>query len=185
MKYIKEGINIVVLLVGAFGGFLTNIAPPEDTLKFISGITLLTGVMIYLVVLGIKKFVQINKKLNLVFATISVVSFLLFLLLAFNYNNIYEEYVFEYGEELYVGCGNKEAALTGPVKQKLESGEETSATEIVTRNAMFRMEDTWIPEEHEKCKSEIKNRYFLSLSLFFASVFILTIIVLEDKKVEE
>lgn len=95
-NYLARGLEVVAALLGAFGGFLLNIAPPDDTgVKFAVGVT---SVLMLLIFLFISVFTQgnakpANRKYWLVIAGVSA---LLFAGSAFYYWRSFDRLTFLY-----------------------------------------------------------------------------------------
>lgn len=179
MKFLRDGINILTLLTGAFGSYLLEIAPPEDGLIFIAGISVLSGLIFYLIIRGISSHIVASKKTRNISLLFSIITLLLFLMCSFSYENDFNSKVFDYADDQLVGCGTNERDMTGETLDDINNGLFQSPEDKLRAISDDYIGEVWKPESLTKCKFRLKLLYFLSVNLFFVCIFTLTLIYLK------
>lgn len=178
MKYVKEGVNMLTLLTGIFGGYLFDIVPPENGFVFIAGLSFLTGLLLYFIVRGVVGTLPKTKVVRIIGAIVGIILTVLFVLFGFKYYDLHEELVFYHGDNQFVGCSIIEGTLTQETEQELESGRFQSPEEKVNVVSTDYIHMVWKQDKLTECRKSLIMSYFLMVTVFFSSVFILTFILL-------
>ncbi|MTI87605.1 MAG: hypothetical protein FH748_06505 [Balneolaceae bacterium] len=182
MNKINKAIDTVTLVTGMFGGYLFNITPPENGLVFISGISFLSGVLLYLIIKGLAHLIPENKMVGYFSLAISVVLAGVFIFAAFQYNTQYNQTVFTYQNELFIGCGDDETSMTDATITEIENNDFTSPADKVMQLSVTFIDHVWKADALEKCKNSLNRNYFIMVALFFAALFVLTHFVLPSEQ---
>lgn len=148
-NYFAKGLEVIAALLAAFGGFLLNVAPPDDTgVKFIVGAT---SALMLLVFLFISAFTQgtaspANRKYWLIIAGVST---LLFVGCTFFYWQSFERLTFLYPPEdieqvRYVN-GTK---LTEKAAEQVRANPTISRTELLDKFGEDQRHAVWTDIEN-------------------------------------
>lgn len=171
-------VEVVVFVLGAFSGFLTEIAPPDETgTSFAVGIASLSMLVVLLVIMALAKN-QPNDRWKKYWLAAAVVWFLIFIAFAYKYNNDRGKLTFlfppdEEEQHLYVGGGDDH--LTGEAKgAKNRQPALTSAQLVAGFGGLPRRTAVWPADAIESASKTLKIDYVIMVVCFGAAIFCLT-----------
>jgi hypothetical protein len=167
-----------VFVLGAFSGFLTAIAPPDETgTSMAVGVASLSMLVVLLIIMALAKN-QPNDKWKKYWLAASVVWFVIFIGFAYKYNNDRGKLTFlfppdEEEQSLYVGGGDED--LTQAAKDaKSRQPALTSAQLVAGFGGLPRRTAVWSADAIESASETLKIDYVVMVVSLGAAIFCLT-----------
>ncbi|MDQ1589757.1 MAG: hypothetical protein QOG71_384 [Pyrinomonadaceae bacterium] len=170
-KYLSRGVQLVTALLAAFGGFLLNIAPPDETgVKFAVGISsfLMLLVFLFIAALTQNSLAPSRKKYWLGVAGLCA---LIFIATAFLYRSNFEKLTFLYppddsAQVRYVNGTER----TPNAEEQMRQRPTLSRAQLLDKFGEANRHETWTQDSIDRARTTLVVNYVvmvLSLALTF------------------
>jgi hypothetical protein len=175
INYLAKGIEAVTALLAAFGGFLLNLAPPDETgVKFAVGISSFLAFLAFLFisVFAQKNPVPKNRKYWIIAAALFAITFTIS---AFVYSNKFEKLTFIYPPDdtdqvRYVNG----TQLTPDADKRMKASPNLSRAELLDKFGEDKRHEVWTQESIDNARQVLVVNYVLVVLSLALAVFCLT-----------
>jgi hypothetical protein len=174
-ELLARGIEVITFLFAMFGGFLTTIAPPEETeAKFAVGLSSFSALIVLLfIAVFVKKWQQ--KKYQKIWLGVATFAFILAITSAFFYRSYLNQLTFPYPPENTKAEWVRGTELTPLAKEYQASLPAITPAELVANfGGMGNRELVWTQDSINRAKLILLVNYTLLVTSLALTVFCLT-----------
>jgi hypothetical protein len=180
---LAKAIAVITFLFAAFSGFLTNIAPPEDTeSSFAVGLSSFAALAIYLVLTAISKNQQRTKH-KAIWLSVAMASLAISLVAAFVYKSNLDELTFGFPPETQTSRYVRGTEFTPDADQYRTANPQKTVSEIVADHGGIPSKElVWTPDSIGNAKLKLTMIYVLLVLSIATTVFSLSEGLLGESK---